>query len=193
MSADAKPDADPDATVAGRASRGGFGRLLMLLLAVGAGLGALQLLRPDLSPFDGRLQMTVTFERTDNLEPGAPVVYGDRTIGKVATIRFDKARDVSTVEIILEPDAKTYARRSSRFRIVGGAFGLTRARLEVKVDDMNAPRLTHGAVVAGEEGLAGKIQKIRKKIEKGAEDIADTIRETEKSVREQLDSDKKGS
>lgn len=150
--------------------------IVLLVLLGGGGLGALGVMRPDLSPFDGRLHITVSFHQTNNLKPGAAVMFKDQQVGKVTAIDFDKSKEKHLVRITFQPETKKYARSSSQFSIASHMLGLTDSTVVVSVDDLNAPQLTHGAEVSGQDGLAGKIADVKKAFKKAKDDISKSLK-----------------
>jgi len=117
-----------------------------------------------------RLGLTLSFYRSENLKPGAPVRYKKIVIGKVMGIDYGE-KGVALVRVLLEPDGKDYARISSSFRIDSGMLGIHDSYITVEVADLHAARLSNGARVEGTESLGGKVAKLRDRVRSGAKAV----------------------
>lgn len=148
--------------------------LLVVIVISGGGLGYVHFTRPDLSPFDGRLFLTVTFKRSSDLKPTAPVKYGETVIGEVKSVENDKNGDLVRVKIEIKPDCKKYMNKSSNFvvdsKLLGTPF------LLVTVKDLNQERLIHNAVVKGEDGVLGKVDEMKDRLKSGLNSLGDKFK-----------------
>jgi ABC-type transporter Mla subunit MlaD len=150
-------------------SKGSVKAFVFLALTASIGLAALHFTRPDLSPLDGRLFITVKFRRISDLKPSAPIKYGETQLGEVAAIQHDEDGKDIHVHIIVRPECKKYVNKSTVFRVQSALLG--KPYLALTVSDLNAERLTHNAVVEGTDGLMGALEKFGDKVKKGLKDL----------------------
>jgi ABC-type transporter Mla subunit MlaD len=156
-----------------KSSGGRLKAILFLLVLAIAGLGRLEHRRPDLSPFDGRLFLTVDFRRIGDLKPAAPVKYGDTQVGVVEAIKHDKEGTHVFVRVVIRPECKKYVNTSTEFNVRSVLMGTPYLNLTVK--DLNAERLIHDAKVEGTDGIMGAIEKFKDKVKKGVKDLQNQV------------------
>ncbi|MDF1665105.1 MAG: MlaD family protein [Planctomycetota bacterium] len=147
-------------------------KLIMLLIVLGGGgLGYVHITRPDLSPFDGRLFLTVTFQRSSDLKPTAPIKYGETVIGEVKSVENDKDGKLVRVKVEIKPECKKYMNKSTKFSVESKLLGTP--FLLVTVDDLNKEGLIHDAVVKGDDGMLGKVDAMKDRLKKGFGELGD--------------------
>ncbi len=98
---------------------------------------------------------SIQFSQVSGLKPGAPVIYDDRTIGKVKDVTYTKDADF-LVLVELEPDVAHVATQNSRFSIVDSPVQPGEKAVLVEQPEPGGSPIESGAVVKGDSGNKDK-------------------------------------
>lgn len=93
------------------------------------------------------LQLNVRFDRVDGLKAGDPVVFRDRSVGRVDAVEYTRA-GVFLVQIRIDADYRAAATTETRFYLAADPARLDRKRIEVEHPGGGQP-LVDGATVDG--------------------------------------------
>ncbi len=94
---------------------------------------------------------SIQFSQVNGLKADAPVIYNDRTIGKVNDVTYTRNADF-LVQVELEPDVAHLATRNARFSIVDSPGQAGEKAILVEQPEPGGSPIESGAVVKGYEG-----------------------------------------
>ena len=99
------------------------------------------------------LNINLKLDHPAGLQPSAPVMLGENTVGSVTAVKTDSTGGV-VASLVIQPDYRDQATEDSRFSVVRDPADDSKRRVVIRPGSRNGKPLKNGAIVNGRDETA---------------------------------------